>query len=76
MKIWIDKDGGNHYHREECRMIDRPSYEELERQLKSVGLSREWAAIKVDKRKYYPCPVCFGKYKPSKPPRGKKNLRE
>ena len=68
MKIFIDKHGGMHYHREDCRVvIDRNpidgmsfgNYEgvEVAHLWKQNG---EWCSITVDGGWYFPCPFCFG----------------
>jgi hypothetical protein len=68
MKIWIDKHGGMHYHKPDCKVI-HPSenmphfhYEEIEHQIRQLGkfTEREYTPITIDGRRYMPCPFCFG----------------
>jgi hypothetical protein len=55
MKIWIDKHGGIHYHKEGCWAIDpKFPYEEVEQNFQGLGVKY------IDGRWYRPCPFCFG----------------
>jgi len=66
MKVWIDKQGGNHYHKQKCLMlINTPyHYEEVEHRIMrelQLYLYSEYCykpAI-IDNKRYYPCPICF-----------------
>jgi hypothetical protein len=66
MKVWIDKQGGLHYHKADCKMIGKPyHYEEIEHRIRRNKLILrnmfgEYQNIIVDKRRYHPCPLCFG----------------
>jgi hypothetical protein len=63
MKVWIDKQGGTHYHKADCKMIEKPyHYEEIEHKVRRLGMPyhKEYGRIMVDKKLYYPCPMCFG----------------
>jgi hypothetical protein len=70
MKVWIDKQGGMHYHKADCKMIDYVDnanalpfrYEEIEHQIRRYHLiyNRNYPSIKVDGKWYAPCPMCFG----------------
>ena len=68
MKIWIDKQGGTHYHKEGCPMI-KPlpnsklppityHYELIVRQIRLCNYG--WRDIIVDGSRYSYCPLCFG----------------
>jgi hypothetical protein len=72
MKVWIDKQGGTHYHKKNCKMI-RPivngklpqikfHYKPIEHKVRRLGMPyhKEYGRIMVDKKLYYPCPMCFG----------------
>ena len=82
MKVWIDKQGGTHYHKEGCQII-RPTleyqkfgkviteyklppiifhYEPIEHKVRRLGMpyGKEYGRIMIDKKLYYPCPICFG----------------
>jgi hypothetical protein len=40
MKVWIDKQGGTHYHKADCKMIGKPfRYEEIEHRVRTFTLS-------------------------------------
>ena len=72
MKVWIDKQGGTHYHKEDCEML-KPfpptdnkllarmqfHYEGIERQLRKDKFGW-WQDIIVDGKRYGMCPICFG----------------
>ena len=70
MKVWIDKQGGMHYHREDCRMLKSipPTktrlnpiqfhYEPIDRQLRGNSLFG-YKDIIVDGNHYSSCPICF-----------------
>ena len=66
MKIWIDKHGGMHYHKSGCKIMDvkypHSDYEEIEHKVRRLSMPyhKEYATIKVDDRRYMPCPFCFG----------------
>jgi hypothetical protein len=63
MKVWIDKQGGTHYHKENCKMIGKPfRYEEIEHRVRTFAplFPHEYREIIVDNRRYHPCPMCFG----------------
>ena len=63
MKVWIDKQGGTHYHKEGCKMTQDPKfhYEAIEHKVRRLGMPyhKEYGRIMVDKKLYYPCPICF-----------------
>jgi hypothetical protein len=60
MKVWIDKQGGTHYHKEDCKMIGAPyHYEPIERRLRGNSLMG-YRDIIVDGKRYSHCPMCFG----------------
>lgn len=68
MKVWVDKNGGMHYHKAGCKAM-QPSenlphfkYEEIEHQIKhkGSGFPFDYTDIIVDGRRYRPCPFCFG----------------
>ena len=60
MKVWIDKQGGTHYHKEGCpTLLGKLTLKLQELQIGNDigerGLSiYPWGEI------YYPCPICFG----------------
>lgn len=64
MKVWIDKQGGRHYHKENCAMVKDTlfSYQPIEKRLridaKHCGRTF-YRAIKVDGKVYHMCPGCF-----------------
>jgi uncharacterized protein YlbG (UPF0298 family) len=66
MKIWLDKHGGMHYHKEGCKFtqVKHPNseYEEVEHKVRQLGnvKGHQYTRIKVDDRYYMPCPLCFG----------------
>ena len=70
MKVWIDKQGGTHYHKADCKMIlpikngRLPQiafhYEEIEHRIRHFRCSKEYADIIVDGNRYWACPICFG----------------
>jgi hypothetical protein len=72
VKIWIDKQGGMHYHKENCKMIQpivkgklpqiKFHYEVIEHKVRRLGMPchKEYGRIMVDKKLYNPCPICFG----------------
>lgn len=62
MEVWIDKQGGRHYHKADCPMVKDPmfNYEPIQkviRKYKYVG----YAGIRYGGKIYAPCPGCFGK---------------
>ncbi len=68
MKVWVDKHGGMHYHKPDCKAI-QPSenpphfkYEEIEHQIRRGHLvyDRSYRDITIEGRRYHPCPFCFG----------------
>jgi hypothetical protein len=60
MKLWIDKQGGRHYHKEGCKMIGYPyHYEPVVKQPRRNKYG-EWRDIIVDGKRYSYCPICFG----------------
>jgi len=71
MKIWIDKQGGTHYHKADCKMIEPMPrttgsltpinfhYEEIEHRLRGNSLMG-YRDIIVDGLRYSSCPMCFG----------------
>ena len=69
MKVWIDKQGGTHYHKEGCPvtipmqngvLLAIPMhYEPIERRLRGNNLMG-YRDIIVDGKRYSPCPICFG----------------
>jgi len=61
MEVWIDKQGGRHYHKADCPMVKdgKFHYESIERRLrlhKHFNIPRD---IIVDHKRYMPCPGCF-----------------
>ena len=57
MKVWIDKQGGTHYHKEFCRMITpQYHYEPVE---VSDTIIQHLSDVRIDKQLYYPCPLCY-----------------
>ena len=64
MKVWIDKQGGTHYHKENCKMTQDPQfhYEPIKHKVRRLGMpvGKEYGRIMIDKKLYYPCPLCFG----------------
>ena len=79
MKVWIDKQGGTHYHKEDCPMIKGETvslrgeaitklppikfhYEEINHIIRHRRgfFHKELAAILIENKIYYPCPMCFG----------------
>lgn len=66
MKIWIDKHGGMHYHKADCKVIqfsEHPphfKYEEVEHRVRRYKYFDEYADIIVDGKRYRACPFCFG----------------
>lgn len=66
MKIWIDKHGGMHYHKADCKATKVPpfqnNYEEIEHPIRRHNLiyDRTYAPITIEDRTYLPCPFCFG----------------
>lgn len=60
MKVWIDKHGGMHYHKEGCQAIQAKvnpphfKYEEVKQDLRGLGVKY------IEGRWYRPCPLCFG----------------
>ena len=64
MKIWIDKHGGMHYHKADCRIIKSKTppilpYEEIQYRLRGNSLFG-YRDIIVDGKRYSSCPFCFG----------------
>ena len=70
MKLWIDKQGGTHYHKEGCKIIQPPNlktlltqitfhYGPIERRLRGNSLMG-YRDIIVDGKRYSHCPMCFG----------------
>ena len=66
MKVWIDKQGGTHYHKEGCKMIGAPyHYEPFEHTIRKIPVRfrkmfGEYRNITIDHKRYMPCPLCFG----------------
>ena len=63
MIIYIDKQGGRHYHKSGCKMIDDPkfNYEAVNKEIrKNNKYSDNYRNIRVDGKLYFPCPLCFG----------------
>lgn len=67
MKIWIDKQGGMHYHKADCKVVQTTNpihfkYDEVERTVRRLGMRyhKEYATITIEGRRYRPCPFCFG----------------
>jgi len=68
MKLWIDKQGGFHYHNcKDCEAIKytveyQSGYEEIERKVRRTGMpyGKQYGRIKVDGKYYIPCPICIG----------------
>jgi hypothetical protein len=70
MKVWIDKQGGTHYHKEFCPIVVNDSplvdrlppvqfhYENIVRQLRG-NIFDGWRDIIVDGNRYSSCPICF-----------------
>ena len=71
MKVWIDKQGGTHYHKEFCPLIVKESplvsrlpivnfhYEIIQHRLRGNSLMG-YHDIIVEENRYSPCPICFG----------------
>ena len=62
MKVWIDKQGGTHFHKENCQIVKSPMfhYEPVEKRLRlytEFG-HRMYHNIRVDGKLYSPC-VCM-----------------
>lgn len=57
MKVWIDKKGGRHYHKENCPMVQdkRFPYEPVEKDIEN------YQDIIVGNKRYLACPGCFFK---------------
>ena len=58
---WIDKQGGSHYHKEGCKMIEpRFHYEPITR-TKPRKNDREWGLTRIreDGKYYMPCACMF-----------------
>ena len=68
MKVWIDRQGGRHYHKENCVMVKEPrfSYQPIEKKLR-IDARRNgqlfYRDIKVDGKVYRMCPGCFRSYR-------------
>ena len=65
MKIWIDKHGGMHYHKEGCKVMDvkhpnSPGHEEIVHRIRKMKYWDDYNDIVVDGKKYMRCPICFG----------------
>jgi hypothetical protein len=71
MKVWIDKQGGKHYHKEDCKIVAETKnikveqifhYEPIEHQIRRYHLvyNKDYTDIIVDGKRYHPCPICFG----------------
>lgn len=64
MKVWIDKQGGNHYHKANCPMVKEPRYhyEPIIRTKPRKPDKHGWwlTRIREGGRYYAPCPACFG----------------
>ena len=62
MKIWIDKQGGTHYHKRNCPLIrfDVPPLSSLYREI-TIGNDIPKRGLKIYPwgKVYSPCPVCF-----------------
>ena len=57
MKVWIDKQGGMHYHKKNCLALTNKSLFELTigKDIPERGLDiYPWGIT------YSPCPICFG----------------
>lgn len=72
MKVWIDKHGGMHYHKADCKAI-QPSenplhfkYEEIERQIRRGYLvyDRRYRDMTVEERNYKDITIEGRKYRP------------
>jgi hypothetical protein len=67
MKVFIDKQGGTHYHKADCKMMGNTYlYEEITHIIRhrkapyhNVVLN-EYQPILIEHHIYYPCPICFG----------------
>ncbi len=55
MRIWIDKQVGSHYHKEDCSMAKDPHYHygPVERRIRKYGPTL--SKIRCDGKFYYPC---------------------
>jgi hypothetical protein len=66
MKVFIDKHGGMHYHRKDCKAIQpnknppQFKYEEIEHQVRHMPNIPDYTDIIVEGRRYSPCLFCFG----------------
>jgi len=59
---WIDKQGGSHYHKEDCNMVKEPQYHYAPiTRTKPRKKDRTWGLtpIKESGRYYYPCACMF-----------------
>ena len=58
---WIDKQGGSHYHKEDCMMIKDPQfhYEPITRRKRRLFKNYDWERIRVDGKYYEPCACVF-----------------
>jgi hypothetical protein len=57
IELWIDKQGGSHYHKSDCEMVKDPHfhYEPIKRLAKFNRGIVYPRFIVVDKKMYYPC---------------------
>jgi len=61
MQVWIDKQGGRHFHKKDCPMAQEPPYhyEPIKRRItyhKHFNIPRD---IIHEHKRYMPCPRCF-----------------
>ena len=59
---WIDKQGGQHYHKETCPMVQdtRFSYESIRRRKRLEDEVWRFKRIREQGKYYRPCPGCIG----------------
>lgn len=57
MKVWIDKEGGRHFHKEHCPMVNDPMfhYEAVEVEKENLQVK----GILIEGKLYVPCLACF-----------------
>jgi hypothetical protein len=63
MQVWIDKQGGSHYHTEDCLMVKDPMFHYEQYRVGISPLGKEMPTIRIG-RKYYMPDICIlKKYK-------------
>lgn len=62
---WIDKQGGSHYHKEDCPMIKDPKYhyKPITRTKPRRPDKHGWGLTRIKEggQYYMMCPACFGR---------------